>query len=143
MTEASPSLNPAWFPWSSFRHSGSPSSLRSDVIKMSTTHSSPPSLITPFTPPASCFTSLNVLLWETGYAFLLGPSPIATECYPPQWTSLGNFYFSPGACPVGYFTARSTTEIAGAVTETRATCCPRYSRFAASTISCASPLPNS
>jgi len=102
---------------------------------MTTTNSPPPHLTATFTPPASCFTSNNVYLdsdsvTTAGMVYyvgnILGPSLVPTECYPPQWKPIDDFFFSPGVCPSGYTTATSSVDvIGGTATETRATCCPR------------------
>lgn len=48
------------------------------------------------------------------------------ECYPNGFQIKSDAYYSPGVCPSGWEQACGAVGIIGTVTETRATCCPRY-----------------
>lgn len=99
------------------------------TITTSTT-SAVPALTTTFTPAASCLTDLYLYsVVSGGYLWdyrQLGPSPTASECFPSKFSATPSAYFSPGICPTYYSIACSTVVNIGTVTETRATCCPRY-----------------
>jgi len=94
--------------------------------------SSPPSLTTLFVPPNSCFTDAYWYLFTSGQTpEVAGPGaasylglPWSTNCLPTNWAA--SSYFSPGICPGGYTIACSSFNIVETVTETVATCCPRY-----------------
>jgi hypothetical protein len=81
-------------------------------------------LTTIFVPAALRRAVLQIFipLGSTTYS-IGGPSP--SQCFPSGWASSSQ-YFSPGICPLGYIQACSVVATAGTVTETRATCCPRY-----------------
>lgn len=96
-------------------------------------------LTTIFTPAPSCLSNYHQLDYSaSGFGqctagtstfdcryLHLGPRP-TTACEPPGWKPGTSIFFSPGVCPSGYSEACSNVITAGIVTETRATCCPRY-----------------
>ncbi|KAJ5728119.1 hypothetical protein N7493_004449 [Penicillium malachiteum] len=95
---------------------------------------SPPALTTTFTAPTRCFTdtyfienlsgtdyyTTTVTTGETGWWLQLGPTNWDT-CFPSAYEISTDFYYSPGVCPSGYWTASQSVYSDG---ETRATCCP-------------------
>lgn len=111
------------------------------IPTVSTTSGPPPSapaLTTTFTPASTCTNDFYMLPYQaSGFACMvgdesspcqylhLGPSN-ASGCMPPDWSTATNAYYSPGVCPTGYTEACSNLVSVGTVTETRATCCPRY-----------------
>ncbi|KAJ6021520.1 hypothetical protein N7540_007024 [Penicillium herquei] len=94
----------------------------------------PPALTTTFTAPTRCFTdtyfienlsgtdyyTTTVTTGETGWWLQLGPTNWDT-CFPSAYEISTDFYYSPGVCPSGYWTASQSVYSDG---ETRATCCP-------------------
>jgi len=101
---------------------------------MATPTSAGTPLTTTFTPPASC---LSQLYWSYEGAFQLGPG---TECIPSGPEPTLHSYFSPGLyCPESWTVACQSEVTLGAVTETRAQCCPRadgIESFSFSSFSC-------
>ena len=102
---------------------------------------SPSALTTAFQPPSSCLTDVLLYSWTSGkiaepiasvdwvapgqYAgFLYFGLPGFSECLPTGWAT--SSYYSPGICPGGYTVACSSLNSIGTITETVATCCPRY-----------------
>ncbi|KAJ5722778.1 hypothetical protein N7488_000813 [Penicillium malachiteum] len=95
---------------------------------------SPPALTTTFIAPTGCFTdtyfienlsgtdyyTTTVTTGETGWWLQLGPTNWDT-CFPSAYEISTDFYYSPGVCPSGYWTASQSVYSDG---ETRATCCP-------------------
>lgn len=103
---------------------------------------SPTPLTTVFTPPAACFAQLY---WSYDGALQLGGG---TECLPSGPAPTRSASFSPGLyCPESWTVACSSEVVLGAVTETRATCCPRadgiesfsFSSFTCNTVDPADP----
>lgn len=99
-------------------------------------------LTTIFTPPAAC---LSQLYWSYDGALQLGDG---TTCLPPGPGPTPSAYFSPGIyCPESWTVACSSEVVLGAVTETRAQCCPRadkiesfsFSSFTCNTVNPADP----
>ncbi|KAJ5704508.1 hypothetical protein N7536_000197 [Penicillium majusculum] len=102
------------------------------------TSTSPPALTTTFTPPPSCTTdtcmienlsgtdyyTTTVTTGLTGWWLNLGPTDWST-CFPSGYAQATDFYYSPGICPSGYWTAfQSAYTSSGEAAETHATCCP-------------------
>ncbi|KGO46083.1 hypothetical protein PEX1_106110 [Penicillium expansum] len=102
------------------------------------TSTSPPALTTTFTPPPSCTTdtwmienlsgtdyyTTTVTTGLTGWWLNLGPTDWST-CLPSGYVQATDFYYSPGICPSGYWTAfQSAYTSNGEAAETHATCCP-------------------
>ena len=80
----------------------------------------PTPLTTIFTPPSDC---LSQLYWSYEGPLQLGSG---TECIPPGLSPILHSYFSPGIyCPESWTVACQSEVTLGAVTETRAQCCPR------------------
>ncbi|KAJ6123499.1 hypothetical protein N7471_010816 [Penicillium samsonianum] len=101
------------------------------------TSTSPPTLTTIFTPPPSCTTdtwmienlsgtdyyTTTVTTGLTGWWLNLGPTDWST-CFPSGYAQATDFYYSPGICPSGYWTAfQSAYTSSGEAAETHATCC--------------------
>ncbi|KAJ5608604.1 hypothetical protein N7537_005223 [Penicillium hordei] len=99
---------------------------------------SPPALTITFTPPPSCTTdtcmienlsgtdyyTTTVTTGLTGWWLNLGPTDWST-CFPSGYAQATDFYYSPGICPSGYWTAfQSAYTSSGEAAETHATCCP-------------------
>jgi hypothetical protein len=90
-------------------------------------------LTTTFTPAPSCLSQFYQLDNADGMKcgdkicqyFQLGPLE-PSSCFPSGWESSSTAYFSPGICPSGYTQACSSVINIGTVSETRATCCPKY-----------------
>lgn len=111
------------------------------TLATATTTSGPPpsnpALTTTFTPASSC-TNYHMLPYAaSGFACMVGDQsspcqylhlgPSTTDgCLPSDWSTGTDAYYSPGVCPTGYTEACSNLVSVGTVTETRATCCPRY-----------------
>jgi len=111
-----------------------------------------PAAITPsfvslaaWTPPAACQGQAPTLTWDVGRfsqpsilvlnQFYLttivengepATTTVGYECFPPgyRWDSDGDFYFTPGVCPIGYYEATSTLTSSYTKTETEGYCCP-------------------
>jgi hypothetical protein len=92
-------------------------------------------LTTTFTPSPYC-TNEYWRVNETGtysqdnqintYQYMtLGP-PSTSDCFPTGYNEAKSIFYSPGVCPDGYTEACSSTVNVGTLTETRATCCPRF-----------------
>lgn len=80
----------------------------------------PTPLTTVFTPPTEC---LSQLYWSYEGPLQLGPG---TECIPGGPSPTLHSYFSPGIyCPENWTVACQSEVTLGAITETRAQCCPR------------------
>jgi hypothetical protein len=84
----------------------------------------PPPLTTIFTPPASCVTDHYRSTNSPEYYDGLGPSPVASECFPSNWEPIPDFYFSPGICPAGYTGEATSIVVLNTRTETVVDCCP-------------------
>ena len=84
-------------------------------------------LTTTFTPAATCLSKYYII---RNFGWILG-SPNDASCFPTGYAS--TIYFSPGICPSGYTSSTEAIDfltISGTtITETVATCCPRYGVF--------------
>ena len=108
-----------------------------------------PSLNSTYTPPASCQANpTRTLTWDVGrfpvpsilvYDQMYRPlvekdgttTSIGYDCFPPgyRWDPYDTMYFSPGACPGGYYQASTTSTtswLGGTTTRTifEGQCCP-------------------
>lgn len=85
------------------------------------------SMTTAFAPAVSCLTDTYMYTGSDFYYMSLGPPNNIQACFPNNYIADITAYYSPAiSCPKGYTQACSSTEALGSVTETRATCCPRY-----------------
>jgi hypothetical protein len=85
-----------------------------------------PALTTTFTPSAGCLSEIYLDVLRAGGPYAtLGPSE-TSDCFPVGWRPDITARFSPGVCPSGYTVACSTAETIEYLSETTATCCPRY-----------------
>ncbi|KAI0872762.1 hypothetical protein GGS24DRAFT_466392 [Hypoxylon argillaceum] len=92
-------------------------------------------LITTFTPAPNCTSIISGIVHtetvttngsttSTTYKYhSLGPEN-TVPCFPPAFRIGSDIFYSPGVCPQGWTSACGSIEVAGTVTETRATCCP-------------------
>lgn len=92
-----------------------------------------PSLTTTFTPPTTCLeptftlTPLGSDIAHTNFSEV--SRGVRTECYPSGFwlaspsASLASWY-SPGICPLGYFTVEQSIDLEASIQITSATCCP-------------------
>lgn len=82
---------------------------------------------TSFTPPSGCLGTDSLYWIKTSSSFYwLSGEPYTSSCFPSGYKTSTASYFTPAPeCPVSYTVACSTTVSAGAVTETRAGCCPQ------------------
>lgn len=84
-------------------------------------------LTTTFVPPRElCLQSTNAKFSFNGIStetfYTLGPTTSDSRCFPSGYAPAS--FFSPGLCPSGYQYDRNSTVTIGALTETRAICCP-------------------
>lgn len=49
-----------------------------------------------------------------------------SACFPPGFRPSADAFYSPGICPSDMVSACGSIEAIGTITETRATCCPRW-----------------
>ncbi|CUS15454.1 unnamed protein product [Tuber aestivum] len=104
-----------------------------------------------WTPPVSCQGEAPTLTWDMGlhsqpsilalnqfYRTTVAgngeptTSTVGYECFPPgyRWDEDGEFYFTPGVCPIGYYEATSSVTTSFTRTETEGYCCPSsYSAY--------------
>lgn len=83
-------------------------------------------LTTTFTPSPRCLSDIYVYAISAGRPdATLGPLG-TSGCLPESWRPDPTARFSPGVCPSGYTVACSTAETIGDLSETTATCCPRF-----------------
>jgi hypothetical protein len=86
-----------------------------------------PILTTTFTPSAGCLSDIYLYNNDGGPYATLGP-PEISDCFPAGWRPDLTARFSPGICPSGYIVACSSAVTIEDLSETTATCCPRYVR---------------
>ncbi|KAJ5899925.1 hypothetical protein N7495_004669 [Penicillium taxi] len=101
------------------------------------TNTAPPALTTQFIPPPACTTDTWMIEYVEGTYYYTtsisnslegwylsqGPTDWSS-CFPSGYQATTDFYYSPGVCPSGYYTASSVVVTIGSLSETRATCCP-------------------
>ncbi|KAG0637897.1 hypothetical protein HOY80DRAFT_970229 [Tuber brumale] len=114
-----------------------------------------------WTPPINCQGQAPTLTWDVGQhsepsVLVLNQfyrttvtengepatSTVGYECFPPgyRWDAHGEFYFTPGVCPIGYYEATSTVTSSYTRTETEGYCCPSSYSAYSSGIGCYSNL---
>ena len=85
-----------------------------------------PPLTTIYTPPSSCNT---ILTYDGGTVWRGQLNSVGDlDCYPPNYSLAWDYYYSPGACPSGWYSASSLTGSGALVfnpAETNAICCPK------------------
>ncbi|KAG0138547.1 hypothetical protein HOY82DRAFT_143697 [Tuber indicum] len=114
-----------------------------------------------WTPPVNCQGQAPTLTWDVGLhsepsVLVLNQfyrttvtengepatSTFGYECFPPgyRWDADGEFYFTPGVCPIGYYEATSAVTSSYTITETEGYCCPSSYSAYSSGIGCYSNL---
>lgn len=83
-----------------------------------------------FSAPSSCSNTDVYLIWNVGQTADVfdgyAQEPFRTECFPEGYKPIASLYYSPASeCPSGYTIACETTNVAGDVTDTIRTCCPK------------------